>query len=33
MAKSKTVFRCQQCGFESPKWNGNAHPAEHGTVW
>ena len=22
MAKSKTVFRCQQCGFESPKWNG-----------
>ena len=22
MAKSKTVFRCQQCGFESVKWNG-----------
>ena len=22
MAKSKTVFCCQQCGFESPKWNG-----------
>lgn len=22
MAKSKTVFRCQQCGFESAKWNG-----------
>ena len=22
MAKSKTVFRCQQCGFESTKWNG-----------
>lgn len=22
MAKSKTVFICSQCGFESPKWNG-----------
>ena len=23
MAKSKTVFFCQNCGFESPKWVGN----------
>lgn len=23
MAKSKTVFFCQNCGFESPKWLGN----------
>lgn len=22
MAKTKTVFICSQCGFESPKWNG-----------
>ena len=22
MAKQKTVFTCQECGFESPKWQG-----------
>ncbi len=22
MAKTKTAYFCQQCGFESPKWNG-----------
>ena len=22
MAKSKTIFVCNQCGFESGKWNG-----------
>lgn len=29
MAKQKTIFSCQQCGFQSPKWLGRCPDCQH----
>lgn len=33
MAKTKTKFVCQNCGYTTAKWWGAAPNAARGTVW